>query len=78
MNVKEGLVRPGAAVPAIGGCFDYTGFAKYFRRLATPVRLDSDGVYYLSFLFRRYGIDYIIQGFEGLDNFLRSFRLYSS
>jgi hypothetical protein len=55
LNVKEGLVRPGAAVPAIGGCFDYTGFTKFYRRLATPIRLDTDGVYYLSFLFRRYG-----------------------
>jgi ferric-dicitrate binding protein FerR (iron transport regulator) len=55
LNVKEGLTRPGAAVPALGGCFDYTGFTKYYRRLATPIRLDSDGVYYLSFLFRRYG-----------------------
>jgi hypothetical protein len=55
LNVEEGLVRPGAAVPSVGGCFDYTGFTKYFRRLATPVRLDTDGVYYLSFLFRRHG-----------------------
>jgi ferric-dicitrate binding protein FerR (iron transport regulator) len=55
LNVKEGLTRPGATVPAVGGCFDYTGFTKYYRRLATPIRLDSDGVYYLSFLFRRYG-----------------------
>jgi hypothetical protein len=55
LNVKESLVRAGAAEPSIGGCFDYTGFAKYHRRLATPVRLDSDGVYYLSFLFRRHG-----------------------
>ncbi|HXG12323.1 MAG TPA: hypothetical protein VNK04_21385, partial [Gemmataceae bacterium] len=55
LNVNEGLSRPGAAVPAIGGSFDYAGFAKYFRRMATPVRLDTDGVYYLSFLFRRDG-----------------------
>jgi ferric-dicitrate binding protein FerR (iron transport regulator) len=53
LNVKEGLTRPGAA--AVGGSFDYRGFAKYFRRLATPVRLDADGIYYLSFLFRREG-----------------------
>jgi ferric-dicitrate binding protein FerR (iron transport regulator) len=55
LNVKEGLTRPGAAVPPVGGCFDFRGFTKYYRRLATPVRLDTDGVYYLSFLFRRYG-----------------------
>jgi hypothetical protein len=55
LNVKEGLSRPGAAVPAVGGCFEYVGFAKYHRKLATPVRLDADGVYYLSFLFRREG-----------------------
>src|SRR5205807_10444363 len=55
LNVAEGLTRPGAAVPAVGGSFDYVGFTKYFRRLATPVRLDADGVYYLSFLFRRHG-----------------------
>src|SRR5207249_11997003 len=55
LNVQESLVRPGAAVPSVGGSFDYTGFAKYWRRLATPVRLDTDGVYYLSFLFRREG-----------------------
>jgi hypothetical protein len=55
LNVNEGLVRPGAAVPAVGGSFDYTGFAKYYRRLATPVCLDRDEVYYLSFLFRRHG-----------------------
>jgi hypothetical protein len=55
LNVKESLVRPGAAERSVGGCFDYIGFAKYHRRLATPVRLDADGVYYLSFLFRREG-----------------------
>jgi hypothetical protein len=55
LNVKEGLSRPGASVPSVGGSFDYTGFTKYWRRLETPVRLDADGVYYLSFLFRRFG-----------------------
>jgi hypothetical protein len=53
LNVRDGLTRPGAATA--GGSFDYTGFTKYFRRLATPVRMDADGVYYLSFLIRRYG-----------------------
>jgi ferric-dicitrate binding protein FerR (iron transport regulator) len=55
LNVKKSLRRPGAAVPSVGGCFDYAGFTKYYRRLAEPVRLDTDGVYYLSFLFRRAG-----------------------
>jgi ferric-dicitrate binding protein FerR (iron transport regulator) len=55
LNAKESLVRPGAAKPSVGGCFDYTGFTKYYRQLATPVRMGEDGVYYLSFLFCRYG-----------------------
>ena len=38
-----------------GGSFEYVGFAKYHRRLGAAVRMDSDGVYYLSFLFRRQG-----------------------
>jgi hypothetical protein len=54
LNAKEGLTRSGAASPGVGGCFDYTGFAKYHRRLATPIHLDQDGTYYLSFLFRRH------------------------
>jgi ferric-dicitrate binding protein FerR (iron transport regulator) len=53
LNVGQSLVRPGAA--SVGGCFDFVGFSKYYRRLATPVRLDVDGFYYLSFLFRRQG-----------------------
>jgi hypothetical protein len=55
LDLAEGLGRPGAAVPAVGGCFRYTGFTKYYRRLAVPVRMDADGVYYLSWLFRRDG-----------------------
>ncbi|HJZ94593.1 MAG TPA: hypothetical protein VKE40_27250 [Gemmataceae bacterium] len=55
LNVREGLTWPGATVAPAGGCFDYTGFSKYFRRLATPIRLDADAVYYLSFLIRRHG-----------------------
>lgn len=55
LNVRASLTRPGAAAPSRGGCFDYTGFTKYFRRMAVPVRLDADGVYYLSLLFRRQG-----------------------
>ncbi len=53
LDAARGLARPGAAAPPAGGAFDYAGFTKYFRRLAAPVRLDADGIYYLSFLFRR-------------------------
>jgi hypothetical protein len=55
LNIREGLRRPGSAAPAVGGSFDYTGFTKAFRKLKTPVRLDTDGVYYLSFLVRHHG-----------------------
>ncbi len=54
-NPKAGLSRPGTTAPAVGGSFDFPGFAKAHRRLQTPVRMDADGVYYLSFLFRREG-----------------------
>jgi hypothetical protein len=53
LDPTGGLTRPGAA--AAGGGFVYRGFAKYFRRLAVPVRLDAEGIYYLSYLFRRDG-----------------------
>ena len=52
---RAGLTRPGAAVAAAGGRFEYAGFTKCFRRLAEPVRLDVDRTYFLSFLFRREG-----------------------
>jgi hypothetical protein len=55
INPKKSLSRRGSAVPSVGGAFEYTGFAKYWRQLSTPVRLDTDAVYYLSFLFRREG-----------------------
>ena len=55
LNIRETLNFPGASTPSIGGSFDFTGFTKYFRRLATPIRLDRDGVYYISYLFRRGG-----------------------
>src|SRR5262249_39099595 len=45
INPREGLGHLAAA--GAGGCFDFTGFVKYTRRLASPVRLDEDGVYYL-------------------------------
>jgi len=55
LDVSESLRREGDANAAVGGSFQHTGFAKYFRRLATPVRMDSDHVYYLSYLLRRDG-----------------------
>ncbi|HKB05478.1 MAG TPA: hypothetical protein VKD90_24855, partial [Gemmataceae bacterium] len=55
LNVHDGLARPGSATSTVGGSFDYTGFTKAFRKLKTPVRLDTDGVYYLSYLFRHHG-----------------------
>lgn len=55
LNVEQGLSRQSSPAAAVGGSFDHVGFAKYFRRLAEPVRLDADGLYYCSFLFRREG-----------------------
>ncbi len=55
LNAKKSLERSDAAVPPVGGSFDYTGFSSSFRKLAHPIALDADGVYYLSFLFRRMG-----------------------
>lgn len=53
LNVKESLSRPAAAAPSPGGCLDCSASLKLKRRLATPIRLDADRVYFLSFLFRR-------------------------
>jgi hypothetical protein len=55
LDVEQSLTRQLTPDASLGGCFEHVGFAKYFRRLATPVRLDTDGVYYFSFLFRREG-----------------------
>lgn len=55
LNVVNSLNRSGTPEMPRGGSFEHTGFAKYFRKLATPVRLDADGVYYFSYLFRRGG-----------------------
>jgi hypothetical protein len=55
LDPNASLVRPQLAESSSGGSFQHAGFAKYFRQLQTPVRLDADGVYYLSFLFRREG-----------------------
>jgi hypothetical protein len=55
LNTSTGLKREATPEASLGGSFEHIGFAKYFRRLATPVRLDADGVYYFSYLFRREG-----------------------
>ena len=55
LNVEATLARPDAPAASVGGAFDYAGTMKYVRRLQTPVKLDADGVYYLSYLFRREG-----------------------
>ncbi len=55
LNVGESLTRPAATVPAVGGRFDHAGFGVYYRQLKTPLRLDTDAVYYVSCLIRRAG-----------------------
>jgi ferric-dicitrate binding protein FerR (iron transport regulator) len=55
LNVGQSLHRPDSAMPSIGGRFDHAGFGVYYRQMATPVRLDIDGAYYISCLFRRGG-----------------------
>jgi ferric-dicitrate binding protein FerR (iron transport regulator) len=55
LNPRGGLTRPGAAVAPVGGCFEFAGFTKCFRRLAEPIRMDVDRAYFLSYLFRRQG-----------------------
>jgi ferric-dicitrate binding protein FerR (iron transport regulator) len=53
LNIRDGLAREG--LTSAGGCFDAAGNVRYLRRLTTPINLGEDGVYYLSFLFRRHG-----------------------
>jgi len=53
LNTDESLVRQDAEESSIGGSIDYAGASQIQRQLATPIRLDQDGVYYFSFLFRR-------------------------
>lgn len=55
LHSEHGLFRDAARSAAVGGMFEHAGFAKYFRRLAAPVRLDQDGLFYFSFLVRREG-----------------------
>jgi hypothetical protein len=52
LNLEQGLRRPDAALLAVDGCIDWTAGAVH-RKLATPLRLDTNSVYYLSFLFQR-------------------------
>jgi ferric-dicitrate binding protein FerR (iron transport regulator) len=55
LNPRGGLTRPGAAIAPVGGNFEFAGFTKCFRRLAEPIRMDTDRTYFLSYLFRRQG-----------------------
>jgi hypothetical protein len=54
LNINRGLSRPGAPAASVGGAFEYTGFTKCYRRLAAPLRMDTDGTLYLSYLFCRH------------------------
>jgi hypothetical protein len=51
IDPRGGLTFPGRV--GAGGSFQHLGQTRYSRRLATPMRLDQDATYYLSFLFRR-------------------------
>lgn len=55
LHPRDSLWRPDMAVPSVGGCFQFAGYAQYWRRMARPVRLDTNANYYVSFLFRRSG-----------------------
>jgi ferric-dicitrate binding protein FerR (iron transport regulator) len=55
LNITDSLSRPRPTVPPAGGRFEASGFAVYYRRLAVPLRMDTNGVYYISYLFRREG-----------------------
>ena len=44
LNPRDSLRRPGSAAPSLGGSFEYAGFTKFQRRLATPIRLDLDRI----------------------------------
>jgi hypothetical protein len=54
LNVTQGLARAGAPTGSVGGAFEFTGFTKCYRRLASPLRMDLDGAVYLSYLFCRH------------------------
>ncbi|MEN6496658.1 MAG: hypothetical protein ABFD16_20405 [Thermoguttaceae bacterium] len=49
-----GLDRTDARTAALGGAIDFAGVGSLSRRLDRPIASDKDGIYYFSFLFRRY------------------------
>lgn len=51
IDPRGGLTHPGRV--GAGGTFQQVGQTRYSRQLATPIRLNEDGTYFLSFLFRR-------------------------
>jgi len=53
VGIRDGLTRAGMA--SAGGCLETAGYVKFLRRLAAPINMDEDSVYYLSFLFHRNG-----------------------
>jgi hypothetical protein len=55
VNVEESLLRLDSRHSSVGGSFDFLGSTRAYRRLTLPVRLDAEGVYYLSYLICRDG-----------------------
>lgn len=51
IDPRGGLTHPGRV--GAGGSFQQIGQTRYSRQLASPIRLNEDATYYLSFLFRR-------------------------
>lgn len=48
----RGLDFPPARVSPVGGCIDSSGVTIALRQPVTPIRMDRDAIYYVSFLFR--------------------------
>jgi hypothetical protein len=48
----RGLDFPNARLRPVGGCIESAGHTYVHRKLATPLRMDQDALYYLSYLFR--------------------------
>jgi hypothetical protein len=48
----RGLTFPNARRRPLGGCIESAGHTYVQRKLATPLRMDQDAIYYLSYLFR--------------------------
>jgi hypothetical protein len=48
----RGLDFPNARLRPTGGCIESAGHTYVYRKLATPLRMDQDAIYYLSYLFR--------------------------